>query len=220
MRGVLRNGGYGDFTNQFPRYGLQFEQSDGLLGHPEVDTYRLIRLLVWFEFIVDDPDEPGVEHTYSLDSGICETSSPNCTIASVLGEIRYHPTPGYMWNTKQVVDDEILDHVEVDAALPGDRAGPVRVKINPPGYPPNSIVNKTEPGHRFHPGEVIRTVYELNGEIRIHTFGSGTGANPGLNSAIGPIVYETVDQLISCHLVQGQSFWSACRPLHDRVPGP
>jgi hypothetical protein len=51
------------------------------------------------------------------------------------------------------------------------------------------VVNYTLPGHVFHPGKVIRTVFERDGVVWVGTYGVGTGDHGWFNAALGPNIF-------------------------------
>src|SRR5262249_27357434 len=142
-----------------------------------------------------DPSVPGTPHMYEVDSGICSLAHANCTLANVFLEMRYHPAPYmYTWNTRPVNDGEktILNLIDFLSVA----SGPIHYEINFPGQqnypnnPANSVKNVTDMGHPLYPGGVVRTVRVENGEIRIHTIGTGTGPNPTLNEILGRKIFD------------------------------
>ena len=57
-----------------------------------------------------------------------------------------------------------------------------------------SITNYTLPGHIFYPGEVTRSIVELDGSILVWTTGSGTGEYKSLNESVARDIWGSVDR--------------------------
>jgi hypothetical protein len=73
-------------------------------------------------------------------------------------------------------------------------ASPYDVVVFASDGPNHVLINVTKEGHIFNPGQVKRSVVvDENGFVKIVTEGTGTGPYKGLNEAIGPFVFKSVD---------------------------
>lgn len=108
---------------------------------------------------------PSGPHHYSTKSWIGSISQGN-TPQQAFDALSRHATP---FQGGQSIDGGVVD-------IPN--FGSVRQLVDPDHL---TIVNTTEPGHRFHPGNVFRSIVQEGDHLYVVTQGYGTGIFPSLN---------------------------------------
>jgi hypothetical protein len=128
-------------------------------------------------------------HSYSLYSVICEKSQSGCNrdniFKTMLSQMRFiAPTS----SSAPIRDcqESMLERV-----WPLSGGDPIKTAINNITL---SITNYTLPGHIFYPGEVTRSIVELDGSILVWTTGSGTGEYKSLNESVARDIWGSVDR--------------------------
>ena len=142
-------------------------------------------------------------HHYVLETPICSTSRARCTSQSVFQAMtsqrrfmapaednELDPVahcavtnlqgPGFLGALASLRYSDNIINV-VDAA----NSTAINYTLNPPG-----LANT----HVFHPGRVIRTVLEKNGNIVVRTEGEGTGQMPRTNESSGSDLFRSIDR--------------------------
>jgi len=126
----------------------------------------------------------GTPHFYVVKDAICSTSNPTCTPKLVFTALEFFPSDVFREanpaNTCDVTDTPL---------------GPVIHYVDPSDL---SVTNVTLQGHRLYPGQVIRSVIDVNGTVYIQTTGTGTGPWPWpwANETAAGAYWGSVDALI------------------------
>jgi hypothetical protein len=128
---------------------------------------------------VSNPSDPNF-HKYYVRTNICSVSQIGCTVQAVRDALYRYATPSSGGST---------------AIKSGDMSnvpflGSVYHIIN---SITGTLVNVTQPGHRFYPGTVERGVGLDNGTIYVWSYGTGTGNYGWLNERASNPVWTTTD---------------------------
>ncbi len=189
-----------DIDQQIDKVGLEARRAMRALAGIE-------QLFMW-EFGMS-PAPPG-PHSYTVDTVICHTSWPGCTVAAVYQKVLQFPVFGHAVPPPgqpdpcagkprsrcgvPVVNGEQTMVETSENPGNGDDVGLVVHIVTPGLY---RLENQTLPGHAFHDGEIVRTVsIDANGAVKIHSEGTGTGPWPQMNEVAGKGVFVVVDVAI------------------------
>jgi hypothetical protein len=181
-----------------------------------LETTRMARIIgtimeIWIWTPGTDFSTAGPHVFGPVETIICHTSNPNCTLDAVFFRMRQYPAPGHAVDRPPAnpnlcgslprsqcliaVQNGDATLVEIREAIDDDDdVGLVNHVVD---LPTHTLINITEEGHLFDPGRIVRrAAIDGNGNVIIVTTGSGTGDYPTLNSVMGPGVFENVDRVI------------------------
>jgi RHS repeat-associated protein len=170
----------GKFYNQFRDYDQatgRYLQSDPLGLRAGFSTYS---------YVANGPlglvDPLGLDpaHRYDVTDQICSTIQSGCTMGAVFDRLLRYPSP--FSDSGHTTEDN--DEVNI----PG--LGPTLHTVDADDY---SVQNITLPDQLLYPGQVTRSVISDDGQIYIHTVGTGTGSFGLLNEILAPPVWGWVD---------------------------
>ena len=167
--GFFHNG----FRTYHPKWG-RYIQSDPLGLEAGWNTYVYVEgnpvsvidpeglngvLNAWrMYFMLEQP----IPHQYSGQTYLC-TVGPNCSRQRAEESLRRNAYPGQLFHspvTSEATYREVLWSMPIETQGSG-----------------SCIQNTTLDGHIFHDGKVVRSIIEKNGNLYVHT--EGTGTNPG-----------------------------------------
>lgn len=152
-------------------------------------------------------------HSYSLYSVICEKSQSGCNRENVfrtmLSQMRFiAPT-----SSSVPVRDCRVSMLERVWPLSG--ADMIKTTINNIAL---SITNYTLPGHIFYPGEVTRSIVEMDGKILAWTTGSGSGEYKALNEYAARDIWGSVDRKLAREIAANtQDGRASCQETVNKV---
>jgi hypothetical protein len=122
-------------------------------------------------------------HQYRTQTTICRMGQPGCTREAVyramISELRF------------VAPTESTAPVRHCGGVVLVNNNPIRIVLDHASY---AAANYTRVGHDFHPGRIVRTIEEVQGQIVVRTFGEGNGdkraANEHLLNHIWPGIVD------------------------------
>jgi len=153
-------------------------------------------------------------HYYSLYSATCKKTQSGCTKNSVFkvmaSQLRFVAPSS---SSRPVVNCQENILMRIKPLTGGD---PIKTAINNMTL---SITNYTLPGHIFYPGEISRSVVELDGSIFVWTVGSGNGAYKSLNETVAPQIWGSVDRQLAKEVASQLGSTGNCKATVDSVLG-
>jgi hypothetical protein len=145
-----------------------------------------------FRYLFNDSAEHFFEsgkHDYEMISpAVCSTSSPGCSIASVVLQVQY--VGAFPGQDSRVLNNGTEQHFFA-SVLPFTSDPIISIPT------PTGVINITLPGHRLYFGWVVRDVVVMHGSrIYIRTRGYGQGSNGFFNNLFKHSVWDSVDQKV------------------------